>query len=471
MTDISRSAFVGLPPTVIIAPSPRKIYEELWARDDYRRFSPGEGQVADFLTRAAPRAGEAVIDFGCGCGRASARLADIGLKVIALDFAANALDPGVGQKVGFCVHDLTRPVPFTADWGYCCDVMEHVAPEDVNRVLGHILAAAHTVYFQICTVPDHFGAVVGHPLHLTVKPHEWWRERLAALRANILHEEERPGESVFLASTWASVDDWMRRCVINMPVERLKENVAANLAAGYRELVPHQEQDREVVLLAGGPSLGDFEAEIRERVAGGAALVTVNGAYHWALGRGLGPGAQIMLDSRPHNKRFLDPVLPNCQYLLASQCDPAAVASVPREQLWLWHGAVSREMQSYITELKGGEDWFPVPGGSTVILRAIPLLRILGFKRLHIYGWDSCLMGGEHHAYGQPENDFHLVLPVRLGGREFSCHPWMISQAREFITMVRDFGAQFELAVYGPGLIAWILEHAAGLGGDDLKEQ
>ena len=87
------------------------------------------------------------------------------------------------------------------------------------------------------------------------------------------------------------------------------------------------------------------------------------------------------------------------------------------------------------------EECYTVPGGSTVLLRAIPLFRMLGFKRFHIFGCDSCLEENKHHAYEQLENDDELIIPVNVSGKIFNCHPWMVSQAQEFIDLIRsDWG-------------------------------
>jgi hypothetical protein len=66
------------------------------------------------------------------------------------------------------------------------------------------------------------------------------------------------------------------------------------------------------------------------------------------------------------------------------------------------------------------KNWYPVPGGSTMsCCERCPLFRMLGFKRFHIFGCDSCLEDGAHHAYEQKENDNQPVISVRIGGKDF----------------------------------------------------
>lgn len=111
-----------------------------------------------------------------------------------------------------------------------------------------------------------------------------------------------------------------------------------------------------------------------------------------------------------------------------------------------------------------------------MFLRALCVLRMMGFKKFHVFGVDSCVVGYDvpdrtgvtdaelsiqHHAYPQPENDNAPVLPVIVKGKTFYCHPWMISQAQEFMDLIRVMGNEMELDVRGPGLLSWILEAGA----------
>jgi hypothetical protein len=166
-----------------------------------------------------------------------------------------------------------------------------------------------------------------------------------------------------------------------------------------------------------------------------------------------------MVDARPFNLRFVENVIPECKYFIASQCDPAVFGRLleVKDQTYIWHTS-AEEIQDALQEVY--PKCYPVPGGSTVLLRAIPLFRMLGFKRFHIFGCDSCLEDGKHHAYAQAENDDQVVIPVRVGGEVFYCNPWMVSQAREFIDLVGCMGDVMELEIYG-GLLRQILKSGA----------
>lgn len=153
-------------------------YRLMWAHPDYRRVSPGELSADRFLELVKPGYGT-VIDFGCGTGRGALRIAGQGHRLILLDFADNCRDEEA-KFLPFKEVDLTKPFQVLGDYGYCTDVMEHIPTHDVGIVIHNIMRAAPVVYFQISTVPDSMGALIGHDLHLTVKPHEWWLEVLSS---------------------------------------------------------------------------------------------------------------------------------------------------------------------------------------------------------------------------------------------------------------------------------------------------
>jgi hypothetical protein len=223
------------------------------------------------------------------------------------------------------------------------------------------------------------------------------------------------------------------------------------------------------MIVGGGPSLAhaEMQDEIIEKRGAGVKLITLNGAYNWALERGLTPSAQIIVDARPFNARFTKPVVDHCLYLIASQCDPSVLEGLPKDRTYLFH-AMSSLSEDLLTA-QYGDEWHTIPGGSTVLLRAIPLLRMLGYRRFHLYGCDSCLKDDAHHAYAQPENDKNIVMPVKLGqsGRIFYCHGWMLSQAQELLDLIRMLGDVIELEIHGDGLLAYMLNTGAELAALD----
>ena len=258
---------------------------------------------------------------------------------------------------------------------------------------------------------------------------------------------------------WVAAEEIEMKGELNAGLETVLANVRHNIRLGFQQIQPHPTNDVEVMLVGGGPSLKAQIPHIRKLREQGVKLVCLNNSYQYCLDHDIKPSAYVMVDARPFNVRFVENTIPDCKYFIASQCDPSVFEALNkvRDQTYIWHTS-AEEIQEALQEVY--PRCYPVPGGSTVLLRAIPLFRMLGFKRFHIFGCDSCLEDGAHHAYEQQENDDQLVMPVRVGGKEFKCNPWMVSQAREFRDLIGCMGDVMELEIYG-GLLRQILESGA----------
>lgn len=477
----TQSSIVGYQPAVTIAPGNPEAekYGRMWNLPQYRTVAPGERLAQVFLEQAKPRPGASVIDFGCGTGRGGLMLAVLGqLSVTLVDFVRNCLDDKVrgalenpNNRIRFVKADLEKNLPAAAEYGFCTDVMEHIPPDKVDLVLNNILRAAQHVFFAISNCDDQCGALIGEPLHLSVHPYDWWREKFERRGCRIHWARDFGWQSLFYVSGWIDGQEVVDAGVLNAGEETIKANVKYNTAGSWMQAIPHETNDIEAMIVGGGPSLEQFTAEIKEKRAAGVKLITLNGAYNWALAHGLTPSATIIVDARPFNARFVSPVVPECKYLIASQCDPAVFSGLPADRTFIWH--TTTELIREILD-KSYAQWWAVPGGSTVLLRALPLMRMLGYRKFHLYGCDSCLVDdGRHHAFAQPENDSDIVLNVSVnisvardgsrssGGRIFKCHPWMAAQATEFLSLIRFLGDEMALEIHGDGLLSHILNVGA----------
>jgi hypothetical protein len=264
--------------------------------------------------------------------------------------------------------------------------------------------------------------------------------------------------------TWMPAEDFEMCGSLNIDLNLLKNNVSTNIKRGFQQIAPHPTNEVDAMIVGGGPSLKEYIHEIKMLRRNGVKLITLNNAYQYCIDAGIMPSAMVMVDARPFNARFVQNIVPDCKYFMASQCDPSVFDNLPKDRTYIWHTSAEEISDLLATEYA---NWYPVPGGSTVLLRALPLFRMLGFKRFHIFGCDSCLEDGAHHAYEQQENDDQMVIPVRVGGKVFHCNPWMVSQAKEFIDLIGCMGDVMELEIYG-GLLRQILETGASRA--DLEE-
>lgn len=119
-----------------------------------------------------------VVDFGCGRNDLVRELRLLGIDGLGVDFAFQEADivlpmHATGLRAGI------------ADVVTSFDALEHLLPEDVNPVLAEmrrVAAPRGWFVFSICTRPSK-NKVAGEGLHPTVRPMDWWLERIARVGA------------------------------------------------------------------------------------------------------------------------------------------------------------------------------------------------------------------------------------------------------------------------------------------------
>jgi hypothetical protein len=236
---------------------------------------------------------------------------------------------------------------------------------------------------------------------------------------------------------------------VNVSEHEFDSNIrlACNRDLPWLQMCPAHE--REVVIVGGGPSLNDTIEQVRWRKSIGHHIVCLNNTGHWLQGSGIKPDAQVLLDARPSNARFI--VNEQIDSYIASQCAPETFekAIEAGHNITLWHPNVAG-IQDYI----GDRLTALIGGGTTVGLQAMSIYYALGYRFFHLHGFDSSYRGDNHHAYEQPENVNEQTLRVDCGGKSFECARWMIHQADGFVCSSRqlaDLGCVITVA--GDGLI------------------
>lgn len=155
-------------------------YERIWALKSYRKNSPGLNHAHLLMNKFPVKPGQSVMDYGCGEFLAVDYFRKQGLQAYGTDIVK--LHPEIIEA---CLWDMGTEVPET-DWGYSCDVMEHIPPEKVDAVLRGIHNRVRLGAFICLSVePDVHGAKIGETLHLTVQPYKWWLEKLRALYTHV----------------------------------------------------------------------------------------------------------------------------------------------------------------------------------------------------------------------------------------------------------------------------------------------
>lgn len=260
----------------------------------------------------------------------------------------------------------------------------------------------------------------------------------------------------------------------NVSDEQLLSQIGHNVRLGLPQCRPHEVNPvYKALLVCGGPSLEETKDELREQLWLGNRIVAVNGAYDWCVENNLKPSVAVMIDAREFNARFVERPVPGCKYLLSSQCHPRAFENCRDRETYIWHAlGTGSEKEHELLQEYYFKCFYPVTLGVTIGIRAISLMRMLGYRDMEIFGLDSCWLGDKHHAYAQPENDNDGAFPVWLRVRDglefrdekamrFVCSVWHMKQAHDFQQLIRERGHMFRFNVHGPGLLATMMRTGA----------
>jgi SAM-dependent methyltransferase len=140
------------------------------------------GDVADGIVRDLHPS--STLDAGCALGFLVEELQKRGVDAWGIDISAYAIsevDESIRDRCS--VASLSEPLPRRYDLITCIEVVEHVPPEETDRVIANLCQATDRILLS--TTPQDYG----EPTHLNVQPPEAWSAALAAQEA--LREVDR----------------------------------------------------------------------------------------------------------------------------------------------------------------------------------------------------------------------------------------------------------------------------------------
>lgn len=110
-----------------------------------------------------------LLDFGSGKGipyKDSHRIQDI------FGIMPTLYDPAIDE-----INILPKS---TFDGIFSTDVMEHIPEDEIDEIFDYMFTHANKfVYIGICVIPAYTILSNGENAHCTVRPFEWWKERIA----------------------------------------------------------------------------------------------------------------------------------------------------------------------------------------------------------------------------------------------------------------------------------------------------
>lgn len=297
--------------------------------------------------------------------------------------------------------------------------------------------------------------------------------------------------------------EWRGAEVVKKPPvtdEQAIENIRASAEYEYSILGPQPTRTGSCIFVAGGPTARQFLPDIKRRKEAGEYILTSNHTHDWLVENGVIPNACLILDPKEAVKDYVKNVQKDTAYML-STC-------VHRQTWEAMKDRGARMLKVMIVYgLKDGSDvklmnaLYPnisanyyLPGGTMTPLRAMPLAAMLGFKKIELYGFDSCFStdeprllyegtpefrsksqnhtvykdnkglfvidepedGGFFYAYKKPRKE--NVQVVEYHGRRFLSSRVFVHQAMQIPKWYDRLESQIDVVIHGDSLSAWVLD-------------
>ena len=204
-----------------------------------------------------------------------------------------------------------------------------------------------------------------------------------------------------------------RDCV---PKDYIKNNIKANLTlvSPKKWLTKHPGHRGSAAVISAGPYLDYKELKKFTKDNPETKLLAVKHAYPHLLEHDIKPWGCVILDPRPitgvstHNivrKDLFKTIDPSTKFFVASMTDPSVTNHLISEkaQIWGWHAFTDSLRQEgekgtqIINQQVKVEEELGIPQGATLItggtcaaMRGIGILHTMGFRSIHLFGFDCC---------------------------------------------------------------------------------
>ena len=138
---------------------------------------------------------------------------------IALRRPASILDYGCGQSIFLeqlelgddvelrrydpAIPDYSHPPASRSDLLICIDVLEHIPETEIDAALREMRAWSKEAIVVADTAPSRHRLPDGRNAHVTLHPHRWWQQRIAAV-FGVAEAISAPRSSRAAFKTWTS---------------------------------------------------------------------------------------------------------------------------------------------------------------------------------------------------------------------------------------------------------------------------
>lgn len=241
--------------------------------------------------------------------------------------------------------------------------------------------------------------------------------------------------------------------MLNTPEEEMESHVRENTKRDLPWLYGKSAHDGVAIMVGGGGSVAEHLEDIRQLQQRGGTVFAINAASRYLRANGIDVDWQVTGDAKRETSGLIDDGARG--HAFASHVHPETMRAAP--QPLVWHSMLHCKEEWFPEEKRKRGGYALLGGEASSGLGALCVAYALGFRRMEIFGYDSCHQDGQSHAYRQDMNNVIPVMEYQWAGRTFQTSVTMRTQAERFPILgqaLQQAGAT--LTVWGDGLLQHI---------------
>ena len=203
-----------------------------------------------------------------------------------------------------------------------------------------------------------------------------------------------------------------RDCV---PKDYIRNNIITNTKSISNWIAKCKAIPNQAILVSGGPYLNikDLKQTIKDNPT--SKILCVKHSYPTLLKNNIKPWGCVVLDPRPITGESTHGIIrtelfktidPTTKFFVASMTDPSVVEFIRKktDKIYGWHAfteslreekernaGVKNNQVKIVKELGLPEGATLIVGGTCAAMRSIGILHTLGFRHVHLFGFDCCM--------------------------------------------------------------------------------
>ena len=258
----------------------------------------------------------------------------------------------------------------------------------------------------------------------------------------------------------------------SMPQDDIQENIIYNVEKikNFDWVKQYKSTNKHAIIASGGQLDFDKLREVQEKYD--AEIWCVKHSYPRLLEAGFKPHACVILDPRPvdgisthgiKRKDLFKTVDPDTMFVIASMTDTSAVDYImsKTDNVRGFHAFTDAVRDTEVKDKFVINPKLPIPAGSVFVsggtasaTRTIGLLETLGYRNIHLFGFDCSVPEEAVDKEAKDEQDNAKYLNVETGGVKFWTTGELLELAQDLEKMFEKKDISLNIDFYGEDTLA-----------------